>query len=108
MAGGISKHEGLSATPATPAQRRRSIWSLATLFSLTMFSPVVSAADLQPIPESPPPPPQLTSGWTFRAIPYGWLLGLYGNSTVKGRTVGVNLPFDKIVKESIGSGGTLL
>jgi hypothetical protein len=108
MAGGISKHEGLSATPATPAQRRRSIWSLATLFSLTMFSPVVSAADLQPIPESPPPPPQLTSGWTFRAIPYGWLLGLYGNSTVKGRTVGVNLPFDKIVEKSIGSGGTLL
>jgi hypothetical protein len=109
MAGGTSRHETLSTTPPRLTKLwLRSIWSLAILFSLTMFSLVVTAADLQPVPESPPPPPQLTSGWTFRAIPYGWLLGLYGNATVKGRTVGVNLPFDKIVEKSIGSGGTLL
>jgi hypothetical protein len=85
----------------------RSFWSLAILSSFAIAAPVV-AADLQPTPEAPPPPPQLTSGWTFRAIPYGWLLGLYGNATVKGRTVGVNLSFDKILEKSIGSGGTLL
>jgi hypothetical protein len=66
------------------------------------------AADLQPIPESPPPPSELVSGWTFRVIPYGWLLGLYGNMTVKGRTASVNLPFDKLLKKTIGSGNTLL
>jgi hypothetical protein len=69
-----------------------------------MFSPVVTAADLQPIPESPPPPPQLISGWTFRVIPYAWLSGLYGNSTVKGRTVRVNLPFDKLLDITVGKG----
>jgi hypothetical protein len=69
-----------------------------------MISPVVGAADLQPIPESPPPPAGLVSGWTFRAIPYGWLLGLYGTSTVKGRTVRVNMPFDKILQLTAGTG----
>jgi hypothetical protein len=86
----------------------RSIWGVAIFSGFAMISPVVTAADLQPIPESPPAPAQLESGWTFRVIPYGWLLGLYGNMTVKGRTAGVNLPFDKILEKTFGSGNTLL
>jgi hypothetical protein len=46
----------------------------------------------------------LPSGWTFRVIPYAWLSGLYGSSTVKGRTVGVNLPFDKLLEKTVGKG----
>jgi hypothetical protein len=68
-----------------------------------MISPV-AAADLQPVPEMPPPTPQLASGWTFRVIPYAWLLGFYGNSTVKGRSVGVNLSFDKLLEKTVGKG----
>ena len=53
---------------------------------------------------SSPPPNELASGWTFRVIPYAWLSGLYGSSTVKGRTVGVNLPFDKLLEKTVGKG----
>jgi hypothetical protein len=96
MAGSMSKHEG--------KLWLRAIWSLAILSSFAMISPVVTAADLQPIPESSPPPSELASGWSFRVVPYGWLLGLYGNSTVKGRTVAVNLPFDKLMQITLGRG----
>jgi hypothetical protein len=97
--------EKLSATPAIPRKLwPLSIWCLAVLSSFAMFSPVVTAADLQPIPESSPPPNELPSGWTFRVIPYAWLSGLYGSSTVKGRTVGVNLPFDKLLEKTVGKG----
>jgi hypothetical protein len=95
--------EKLSATPAMPRKLwPRSIWCLAILSSFAMFSPVVTAAE--PIPESSPPPNELASGWTFRVIPYAWLSGLYGSSTVKGRTVGVNLPFDKLLEKTVGKG----
>jgi hypothetical protein len=82
----------------------RSIWSLAVLSSLTVFSPVAGAADLQPVPETTPAFYQLESGWTFRAIPYAWLPGLYGSSTVKGRDVDVNLSFDKLLQLTLGTG----
>ena len=82
----------------------RFVWCLTTLSSLTMISPAAIAADLQPVPESSPPPAELASGWTFRVIPYAWLAGLYGSATVKGRTVGVNLPFDKILELTVGKG----
>jgi hypothetical protein len=101
--------EKLIGSPAILRKLRlRAICSLALLSSFAMISPVVMAADLQPIPESPPPPTELVSGWTFRVIPYGWLLGLYGKMTVKGRTANVNLPFDKILEKTFGSGNTLL
>ncbi|MGC1578440.1 MAG: hypothetical protein WA813_20375, partial [Beijerinckiaceae bacterium] len=102
---GCTGTQKLSATPVMPRKLwLRSIWGLAILSSFAMFSPVVTAADLQHIPESSPPPSELASGWTFRVIPYAWLHGLYGSSTVKGRTVGVNLPFDKLLEKTVGKG----
>jgi hypothetical protein len=95
----------LSATPAMPRKLwSRAICSVVIVSSFGMFSSVVTAADLQPIPESSPPLNEITSGWTFRVIPYGWLLGLYGSATIKGRTVGVNLPFDKLMQLTLGRG----
>lgn len=99
-----SKSERLSATLAAAGKLwRRSFCSLAILSSFAMISPV-TAADLQPVPETPPPAADLASGWTFRFIPYAWLSGLYGDSTVKGRTVGVNLSFDKLLEKTVGKG----
>ena len=74
-----------------------------------LTSTIAVAADLTPAPAPQPTVvPEIPSGWTFRFIPYAWLVGLSGNSTVKGRTADVDLPFTKIVEETIGKGGTLL
>ena len=57
------------------------------------------AADLGPPPapaiEAPMPP-----SWTFRFVPYGWLIALNGTQTVRGRSVKVDASFADIVKES--------
>jgi hypothetical protein len=74
-----------------------------------LTSTVAVAADLAPAPRcSRLFVPEIPSGWTFRFIPYAWLVGLAGNSTVKGRTANVDLLFTKIVEETLGKGGTLL
>ncbi|MBV8427126.1 MAG: hypothetical protein JOZ88_07805 [Hyphomicrobiales bacterium] len=88
---------------------QRSLLSLARCFGFAFSIFAVStgagtAADLQPVPEASPPIPEVASGWTFRVIPYAWLSGLYGSSTVKGRTVNVNLPFDKLLEKTVGKG----
>jgi hypothetical protein len=67
------------------------------------------AADLSPAPEPQQVAPvQQPGGWSFRFIPYGWLVGLSGKQTVRGRTVAVNASFDKIVESTWGKGGSLL
>lgn len=67
------------------------------------------AADLG----SPPPTPMIEApivpaGWTFSFIPYGWLTGLNGSQTVRGRTMKVNASFIDIVDDTLGRGGTLI
>ncbi len=54
------------------------------------FSQNVLAADLGP--SAPPQGPEpLASGWEVTLTPYGWLTFLDGSTTVKGRTVDVNV-----------------
>lgn len=50
----------------------------------------------------------MTSAWTFRFTPYGWLTSLNGNQTVKGRTAKVSASFIDIVDATAGNGGTLV
>jgi hypothetical protein len=45
--------------------------------------------------EAPMPP-----SWTFRVVPYGWLLALNGTQTVRGRSAKVDASFADIVRES--------
>jgi hypothetical protein len=47
---------------------------------------------LEPLP-SPSP-------WQFSFTPYGWLVGVNGNATARGRTVDINASFVDIVEES--------
>lgn len=63
------------------------------------------AADLPP--PAAPVPPVMTSAWTYRFTPYGWLTSLNGNQTVRGRTVKVDASFIDIVDATLGEGGTL-
>lgn len=50
---------------------------------------------LAPAMEAPMPP-----SWTFRVVPYGWLLALNGTHTVRGRSAKVDASFADIVRES--------
>ncbi|MGO4677172.1 hypothetical protein AB4Z40_30195 [Bosea sp. 2YAB26] len=78
-------------------------------FTLSMVlglgSVVAQAADLPP--PTTPVPPVMTSAWTYRFTPYGWLISLNGNQTVKGRTAKVDASFIDIVDATLGDGGTL-
>ncbi|MBZ6075745.1 hypothetical protein [Microvirga puerhi] len=56
------------------------------------------AADLAPTPVEAPAP--AISGWTYRFTPYGWLVGLKGTETIRGRSVKVDASFIDIVEHS--------
>lgn len=77
--------------------------------SLTMLfgAGIAGAADLPPA-AAPQRPPVMTSAWTFRFTPYGWLTALNGNQTVRGRTVKVDASFVDVVDATLGQGGTLI
>lgn len=72
---------------------------------LGLGAAVAQAADLPP--PAAPVPPVMTSSWTYRFTPYGWLISLNGNQTVKRRTAKVDASFIDIVDASLGDGGTL-
>jgi hypothetical protein len=38
--------------------------------------------------------------WTYRFVPYGWILALNGTQTVRGRSANVNATFADIIRES--------
>ncbi len=61
------------------------------------LSGTAMAADMAPMPKKAIiPPPVVLSPWTFTATPYGWLIGLNGPLTVKGRTTDVHVSFDEL------------
>jgi len=49
-----------------------------------------------PIVEALSPPPS----WSFRVVPYGWLIAMDGTQTVRGRSVEVDASFMDIVEKS--------
>lgn len=76
------------------------------LVALTLGSIRAEAADLPPA--TTPVPPVMTSAWTFRFTPYGWLTSLSGSQTVRGRSVNVDASFVDIMDATIEDGGTLI
>jgi opacity protein-like surface antigen len=50
-------------------------------------------------PQQAAPPPATGSGWSFRAAPYLWLLGMEGTMGVRGIEVGVDVPFSDIFSD---------
>lgn len=75
---------------------RSAVLGLMMLFGGT----IAGAADLL-APAAPQPPPVMTSAWTFRFTPYGWLTSLNGNQTVRGRTVKVDASFIDVVDATL-------
>jgi len=57
------------------------------------------AADLPPPPAPVIEAPALPN-WSFRVVPYGWLIALDGTQTVRGRSAKVDASFADIVRES--------
>lgn len=59
------------------------------------------AADLGPYKSEPlAEPAPLPSQWQFNFTPYGWLMGIDGDVTVRGHTVDVNESFIDLVEDS--------
>ena len=86
----------------------RSRVALIALWSVAGTATAVQASD----PPEPRPvfvqPTAVSSGWTYRFTPYGWLTSLRGSQTVRGRTVDVDASFIDIIDATLGSGGTLI
>jgi hypothetical protein len=68
--------------------------ALAALFC-TGLSSLAGPANPPPMP----PPDGARTGWSFRAAPYLWALGLDGDIAVRGLEVGVDLPFSDILSD---------
>jgi len=73
-------------------------WSVVLCGLLVNVTPADSA-DLYPRPSDmalePLPSP---SQWQFSFTPYGWLIGVNGNATARGRTVDIDASFSDIVE----------
>ncbi|MGC1094387.1 MAG: hypothetical protein WA905_16790, partial [Pseudolabrys sp.] len=55
------------------------------------------AADIAPMPtKAPVSPAPVLSPWTYYATPYGWIPLLNGSTTVKGRTVDVDVGYSDL------------
>lgn len=73
---------------------------LLSLVPIVATEGAARAADLAPpqVPgEAMAPTP---SGWVFRFVPYGWLPGMTGTQTVRGRSVKIDASFIDIVEKS--------
>ncbi len=47
-----------------------------------------------------PPPTPAANDWEFKFAPYGWAIGLNGNTTVHGRTVDTNVSFYDVLTKA--------
>jgi hypothetical protein len=100
---GLNHRSWAPLTPAgTPRETSRILASLlvvACIFTATgralAADPAMRAAPpVIEVPDTPPP------AWTFRFVPYGWLISLNGSQTVRGRSVKVDASFADIVENS--------
>ncbi|WP_229426700.1 hypothetical protein [Microvirga alba] len=78
--------------------KRFALAILAPLGVVTTLAGSAQSADLT-APRLIEPPPELPS-WTFRVVPYGWLMGLNGSQTVRGRTTKVNASFIDVAEKA--------
>lgn len=77
---------------------RQSFPALLLALFLGMEASSASAADV--VPAASPVPAEVSPGWSFRFVPYGWLTAMNGTQTVRGRSVKVNASFADIVEKS--------
>lgn len=77
--------------------RHMSCQAVLSLCVLTGARGAAHAADLAP---APPPVIEMSPAWSFRVVPYGWLISMNGTQTVRGRSVKVDASFIDIVKDS--------
>ena len=83
---GISEHLGLR------------LWVTAGLALGLCLSGVAMATDLAPMPKKAAvPPAPILNPWTFSFTPYGWVTLMNGSTTVKGRTVDVDVGFNDLM-----------
>lgn len=76
---------------------RGSIESIAGLVMLVGVSGGAIAADMAPMPtKAPISPAPVLSPWTYSATLYGWVPLLNGSTTVKGRTVDVDVGYSEL------------
>ncbi|WP_252920351.1 hypothetical protein [Aurantimonas endophytica] len=57
------------------------------------------AADVPTVPPADGPVPTASS-WSFRFVPYGWVIAMDGTQTVRGRSVSVDASFIDILEKS--------
>ena len=83
---GISEHLGLR------------LWGTAGLALGICLSGAAMAADLTPMTKKAAvPPAPILNSWTFSFTPYGWVTLMNGSTTVKGRTVDVDVGFNNLM-----------
>lgn len=70
------------------------IWTVVAASGSAALAADVPTAP--PVVEALPVPPS----WSFRFVPYGWLIGMDGTQTVRGRSVKVDASFIDIVEKS--------
>ena len=74
--------------------------SIESIAGLVMFVGVFGgaiAADMAPMPtKAPISPAPVLSSWTYSATLYGWVPLLNGSTTVKGRTVDVDVGYSEL------------
>jgi hypothetical protein len=76
---------------------RGSIGSIAALVTLVVSGGAI-AADMAPMPtKAPISPAPVLSPWTYSATLYGWIPLLNGSTTVKGRTVDVDVDYNDLI-----------
>ena len=78
----------------------RRISQIACCYAFSGMIVSAIAADLPRPLAGPVEVPTVTTPWTFRFVPYGWLTSLKGEQTVRGRTIDVDASFIDIVEES--------
>ena len=76
---------------------RKPIAVMATLAVVFGVSGGAMAADMRMPTKAAAAPTQPIDAWTFSATPYGWVTLLNGSTTVKGRTVDVDVDFNDLM-----------
>jgi hypothetical protein len=95
----MNEHRAGYATVPVERGRSAAVVAAFVLAALGCWMPTAQATDLGPQPSAA----RLTSPadrWQFEVTPYGWMINLDGDTTVKGITSSVNATFIDIVEQA--------